>query len=268
MVARRDLVDLARAFVSAFLLLGVGSVLACGDGSLSSPPSAEPFVYLIISGEPLPRRSPAPPDTAIQSLLLTVGSASGAPFRTADHFVITDEVDGSSFMFKERAAPGPTPGVGRSGATLEDGNFILPFSGSATEAGASALKQLRIYDLRIETEGRVITGKVLIPDTPHPSVIQNAGKRFVVFPAVAGAAAYLVGGDTELYQHVISGTEVQLQYDVDPAFVPANPEFRVIALDSNLVRYMSDSTRSRSGVEGGLGLFGAVSSARLPVPWP
>ncbi len=61
---------------------------------------------------------------------------------------------------------------------------------------------------------------------------------------------------------------VQLFYDVDPAFVPPNPEFRVIALDSNLVRYMSDSVQSRSGIEGAFGLFGATTSARIAVPWP
>ena len=251
----------------ARLLAAIIGAMGCSDQSLSSPPSTEPFLYLIISPEPIPRRFPSASDTAIQSLLLTSGSASGAPFRSAERFVLSD-ANGTTFNFAERTTASAIPGVDRQGASLEDGNFILPFASSATASGASELRALGTYNLRIETGGRVITGKVLIPDRPQPMFMQDGAKRFVIFPEVAGAAAYLVGGDTELYPHVIRTNQVQLFYNVDPAYVPANPEFRVVALDSNIVRYMSDSTISRSGIEGGLGLFGAVSSASIPVPWP
>ena len=86
-----------------------------------------------------------------------------------------------------------------------------------------------------------MTGKVLIPDRPQPVLVMNGGQRFVSFPPVAGAAAYLVGGDTELYQRIVTTNVVRLFYDVDPALVRPNPQFRVIALDSNIVRYMAES---------------------------
>jgi hypothetical protein len=250
--------------------IAIPAVIAggCSDATLSSGPSAEPFLYLVISSAPMPVRFPSPSDTAIKSLLLTAGSAAGATFRSAQHFALTDEADGTTFTFTESTAPAAVPGVGRNGATLEDGNFLLPYSTTQTSVGASALRPLGIYDLRIETEGRVITGRLLIPDRPQPSIVEDGAKRFVTFPEVPGAAAYLVGGDTELYQHIITSNQIQLLYDVDPAFVPPNPEFRVVALDSNLVRYMSDSTQSSVGIEGALGLFGAINSARIPVPWP
>jgi hypothetical protein len=250
------------------IAIAAAIVGGCADTALSSGPSAEPFLYLVISSEPIPARFPSPSDTAILSLLLTAGSAAGAPFRSAQQFALTDETDGTTFTFAERVPASAIPGVGRNGATLEDGNFLLPYSSSATSLGASALRPLGTYDLRVETEGRVITGRVLIPDRPQPSIAQEGTQRFVTFPDVSGAAAYLVGGDTELYRYVTTRNKIQLLYDVDPAIVRPNPEFRVVALDSNLVRYISDSTQIRAGIEGGLGLFGAINSASIPVPWP
>lgn len=244
------------------------AALSCGDAALSGPASTEPFLYLIISPEPMQGRFPSPSDTAVQALLLTAGSAAGAPFRSAESFTLKGEADGVTFTFKERTVSAPIPGVDRKGASLTDGNYVLPFASSPTGSGASELKPLGAYDLRIETEGRVITGRILIPDRPQPVVFLQGGKRFVSFPKVPAAAAYLVGGDTELYEHIITTNVVQLFYDVDPASVPPNPEFRVVALDSNIVRYMADSTRSSSGIDGAFGLFGAVSSGRIPVPWP
>ncbi len=264
-IARRGLLHNR---LRAIHLMAALAALGCRDASLAAPSSQEPFLYLIISAEPLARRFVSPADTAIQALLLTAGSAAGAPFRSAELFSVTSLTDGATFTFIEQTATPLIPGVGRDGASVDDGNYVLPFSSSPSSRGASDFQPFGTYDLRVETEGRVVTGRVVIPGRPQPVILLNGGKRFVTFPLVSGAAAYLVGGDTELNQHIITTNMVQLFYDVDPAFVPANPEYRVIALDSNLVRYMSDAVQARSGIEGAFGLFGATSSARIAVPWP
>ena len=63
-------------------------------------------------------------------------------------------------------------------------------------------------------------------------------------------------------------TRIPLRYDRDPASIPPNPQFRVLALDSNIVRYISDTTVARSGIEGALGLLGAAALGSVTVPWP
>jgi hypothetical protein len=249
--------------VLGFALLAVG----CADASLAGPPSSAPFLYLIISPEPLTQFGPAP-DTAVQALLLTTGSAAGAPFRVADRFDLTNATGGAPFTFTARMPNAPIPGVGRAGASVEDGNYVLPFGGTATSRGAGELLPFGTYDLHVESEGRIIVGRVVIPARPQPVLLQEGGAYFVSFPEVTGAAAYYVAGDTERYPRITTSTRVQLRYDADPAFVPPNPQFRVIALDSNIVRYISDSTVARSGIDGAFGLFGAAISATISTPWP
>jgi hypothetical protein len=243
-------------------------LLGCDGSLLSSPPSAEPFLFVMISPEPLAKRLPSASDSSIQALLLTTGSASGAPFRTAERFEVSSTADGRTFTFLERPLAAPVPGVGRGGASLDDGNYVLPFASSPDGNSASEFRHLTEYDLRVETVGRLILGRVLIPERPRPELFVDGDKRFVVIPKVAGAAAYLVSGDTERSERIVTEGMIELSYDREPASVPPNPEFRVVALDSNVVRYISDSTLARSGIDGAFGLFGAASSARIPVPWP
>jgi hypothetical protein len=255
--------SLAFLAVLGFALLAVG----CADASLAGPPSSEPFLYLIISPEPLTQFGPAP-DTALQALLLTTGSAAGAPFRVADRFDLTNADGGAPFTFTARMPNAAIPGVGRAGASVEDGNYVLPFAGTATSRGAGELLPLGTYDLHVESEGRIIVGRVVMPARPQPVLLQEGSARYVTFPEVTGAAAYYVVGDTEMYPRITTSTRVQLHYDVDPAFVPPNPQFRVIALDTNIVRYISDTTVARSGIDGAFGLFGAAISATISTPWP
>lgn len=264
----RPMRAIGQVVIHTLKLLPAIGLLGCETSSLSSPSSAEPFLFVVISPEPLPRRFTSASDSAIHALLLTTGSASGAPFRTAERFEVTSTADGRTFTFLERPLGAPVPGIGRQGASLDDGNYVLPFAPSPDSNSASEFRHLITYDLRVETDGRQILGRVLIPERPRPEIFVDGDKRFVVIPNVAGAAAYLVSGDTESSERLVRNGMIQLFYDRNPASVPPNPEFRVIALDSNVVRYISDSTLARSGVDGAYGLFGAASSARIPVPWP
>ncbi len=107
-----------------------------------------------------------------------------------------------------------------------------------------------------------------MPARPQAAVLEEGGLRFITFPKAAGAAAYYVDGDTEQYPRITTLTRVQLRYDMDPAFVPKNPQLRVTALDSNIVRYISDTTVARTGIEGAFGLLGAATFSSVSVPWP
>jgi hypothetical protein len=257
-----------RAVLGAYAAISMLLSLGCERASLSAPPSSDPYVFLIISPEPLPSKFVQIADTSLQALLLTAGSASGAPQRHAEVFQLTSPTDGSTFTFLERRMSGEAPGIGRNGADVEDGNYILPFPSHPPARGASELAPLGSYDLRIETGGRIIDGRTRIPDRPQLTVFSDGAKRFVTFPPAAGAAAYLVNGDTELRTRITTANTIELFYDVNPAFVPANPQFNVVALDSNTVRFISDSTRASSGINGGLGLFGSATPARVTVPAP
>jgi hypothetical protein len=258
MMNRRTLARrvLTGAHLGAAALAGFG----CADASLAGPPSREPFVYLIISPE-APADSFGPsPDTALQALLLTAGSAAGAPFRTADRFDITSTAGGAPFVFVARTTGAATPGVARNGASVNEGNYVLLFAGTSTARGANELVPLGIYDLHIESEGRTITGRVVMPDQPKPFILEEGGTRWISFPSVVGAAAYYVGGDIQAFPRISTVTKVPLRDDARNAFV--------IALDSNLVQYVSDTLVARSGVNGALGLFGAATLARIAVPPP
>ena len=255
----------ARRCMLVMLTTVTGS--GCGDASFATSSNPEPFVYLILSPGPLPVPG-APSDSAIRALLLTVGSSSGAMFRHAERFQLARSRDASLFNVAERS---PAPGVpafeGRE-INQADGNYVVPVS-PAQGLGALDIRPLESYDLTIETSGRIVTGVVVVPAEPAPRMVVLAGVRTVVFPPVAGAVAYLVSADTERWPpRLVTDTVVQLRYDREPMFVPPSPEFRIVALDSNFYRYVSDTTVATAGLTGALGVFAGASSARLSLPQP
>jgi len=91
-------------------------------------------------------------------------------------------------------------------------------------------------------------------------------RRFVVFPPVIGAAAYYISLDTELASGGFTRDTVVELYAGDPRFSRDSGEFRVIAVEANLYRYLSDTTAANAGLDGALGVFGGASSARMPLP--
>ena len=256
---------IARVVVTA---VGIAGLFGCADEAATSPVSNDPFVYLILVPEPIPTQAPPPADSSILALLVTAGSPARSPFRRAERFEIRRVSDGSVFRFTNRNLELTLPPVDHRGVSIESANYVLKHANSLGGGlGSSALLPLDSYDLLIETEGRVINGRVTIPQRPSPRLVMSGTKRFVVFSPAAGAAAYFVSADTELApDRFVKDTIVELLYDRDARFITAPPEFRVTALDANLFLYLSDANTSKAGVDGGLGLFGAASSAKIRLP--
>lgn len=256
----------ARAALT-FAVAGVTLLVACSDGSPTIPTSSEPFIYLVLSPEPLPTGGPPPADSSILALLLTVGSPARSPFRLAERFEIRSTSDGSVFRWQGVTPSAVETPVGYRGVSLSSANYVLKNNGSPGSSGANAIRPLASYDLLIETENRVAKGRITIPGRPNPRLVTTDSRRFVVFSPVPGAAAYYVSADTEVFPGVFTrDTVLELRYERPPMSLPVSPEFRVIAVETNLYRYLSDTTIASAGIEGGLGVFGGASSARIPLP--
>jgi hypothetical protein len=241
--------------------------LGCANDLPVTPASNAPFVFIVLTSSHVGIGAEPEPDSSIIALLLTVGTAFASPFRTAERFEMQRSSDGALFGWTERTPSSARRPVDDRGISVTDGNYILNHATTAGGLGADSIAPLESYTLTIDTEGSLITGRTTVPGLPQPRLVTEGTQRFVVFPPVPGAAGYIEHADTE---HEVFGpflstdTVLELRFGRQP--IPQNPEFRVVALDTNAFRYLSDTTRASAGLVGALGLFGAASSARIALP--
>jgi hypothetical protein len=236
-------------------------------------------------------------DSSVTATLLTGATAPQLRYRTAESFVMRRARDGAEFAWIPRPQT-DTASVALDHFTNNvdvSGNLRLPSAGIGPRLGWTGLEPGESYDLDVVSEGIRFTGRTVLPGRPAPRVgpPDAAGTRVVSWSPVVGAAGYtlrfLFAQDTaaraELRQRVslptvpiLGARSVQtacpggrsevifVQTDTlfrvpEKSLVGPPLTVRVIALDTNLTCYLTDSTRARSGLSGALGVFGGASAS-------
>jgi hypothetical protein len=243
-------------------------LLGCRTDLPMTPASNVPFVFVVLTSSHIAIGGGPEPDSSIIGLLLTVGTPFASPFRTAERFEMRRSSDGAFFGWAARTPSSAMAPVDLRGISVSEGNYVLERAGTAAGLGADSIAPLDSYTLTIDTQGSLVTGRTTVPGLPQPRLVIDGTRRFVVFPRVAGAAGYIEDADTErevFGPFLSTDTVLELRFARQP--IPPNPEFRVIALDTNAFRYLSDTTRASAGLVGALGLFGAASKS-VPLPLP
>lgn len=235
----------ARAAVAALCLVAA----SCSSAPLV-PYRTEPFLYLVLGQE-----------TAIgeqRAFLLTVGSPAYSEYLPATRFEMRRVQDGAAFPWRDMGQRGVAPAEPTI-ASLHDGNYTLPEEGSGSSSGNGDIRPGDTFDLIVEAEGVVMTGRVTMPAEFAVAVLSEP--RRAVWPRVNGAALYSVQLRGYGVAALQSDTVVLLPEDV-----PTGTEVRVKALDENLARYVSDESAGRAGLDSGFGVFGAITTASVMVP--
>ncbi|CAN5834933.1 hypothetical protein BH23GEM5_BH23GEM5_08800 [soil metagenome] len=245
-------------------LLCVGLVAsACTGDTIVVPQSDEPFLYLVLNERSLDRAATVDGRAGQYALLLTTGAATEAPrYRSAERFEMRRVSDGAPFAW--RSNPTDNPEVGSyPGINLDRWNFYLPDAATAEGLGATSLRPGESYNLAITTRGVTIRGQVTIPDAFSASLVQQGERRLVVWPRVRGAAGYRIEFRAE---NRSEGDELSVRADTAyaiPAAVRGGGTVHIKALDPNLYRYITEGQTARAGIDGGYGVFGAVSVASI-----
>lgn len=249
--ARRNLPSPIREI--GLLATALSALVACG-GDVLAPESRDPVLYLVLNHTVTPVETPRQ-----RAFLLTAGTPAKADYRSAEVFNMRRTSDGAPFVWRDLGRVGEAR-VEVGGARLIEANYQMADSLSDEGLGYAQVEPGRRYDLHVVTEGREIHGSALVPDSFELSVAVEDGRRVAVWPNVDGAAGYSVfpgDGFAELV--------------TDTSFV-LDPEDRgtvtVWAADANVFEYLSNEELDRSGVEGALGVFGAITIARAPLPPP
>lgn len=237
---------------------------ACG-GDVFEPTGPEPLVYVVLNQTTIEEESP------VQRAFLLDADSVLPPYRSADRFEMTRMSDGTTFEWRDRGFEGGSPfEPGGRTVPLAEGNFEL-VSGTGSGGGVAALVPGVTYTLRIETEGVAVEGSATIPKSFEAALEDSGGRRILSWPHVEGAAGYALIIPTE-------GLEVLQQIEVRelgavrrdtsvvlPDFLPEETEIHVRAMDENLTRGVEGELvgRGSSGIEGGRGVFGALSVATV-----
>ena len=241
------------------------SIVGCAKDSTLTPESEAPFVFVVLTSTQAAIGGPSQPDSSIIALLLTIGSPISSPFRKAELFEMRRESDGAMFRWTERTPSSGVMGADFRGIATNDGNYLLGHTTTASGLGSDSIRPLESYNLTVDTQGSQITGFTTVPAIPQPRVVVDGTRRFIVFGPVSGAAGYIESIGSVSTGFLTADTAVELRSDgFNPP--PPNSEFRVIALDTNAFRYLSDTSRASAGLVGGLGLFGAASAAHITLP--
>jgi len=244
------------------------ATVACHSGDTLLLSSAEPAVYLVLSREP-EFDSPAlePIDSALFALVVTMGSPEFSPYRSVDSFSMRRASDGREFDWTSvRREDGARP-FGNGLLQANTGNWRLPWIGAGTRMGRDSLKAREMYEIELLSDGRTITGQTQLPEVPALSFEHLDGVTRVHWPRDPVAAAYWVIAETDMPGALLTeDTLYVLRRNASLEDQPDPPFIRVIAIERNLLAMILDSTRRQSGLVGANGVFGAISSAWLPIP--
>lgn len=248
-----------RSMTSARLVLVLALLSgACSWDAPLVPDSDEPFLYVVLNQRSISHYGSIEKLHQL-ALLLTAGSpVEPMEYRSAERFEMWRTSDGRRFDWRAFPNASVSPGTGQS-VEIHMANYYLPDSTTAAGLGAADLRWGETYELKIETEGVVVRGRVTIPAAFTAKVEVRDGQRIVTWPRVAGAAGYSVGA----YPY-----SRQLQRDtfyVVPADAPPGP-MSITAVDPNLYQYLIDENLARSGIDAGYGVFGAISATWVDLP--
>lgn len=248
--------------VAAFRRRGIvcatlAGFLGCG-GERALIPSSDPFFFLALSEQDGINSG----DSVIRAILMHSGDPSIARYVAAHSVEMFRVGDNAPFAWREIASPGVPPASYQGLALLTAGNYVLDEPTPGGRLGRSALVAGAEYALRITLDDRVVSGRTRIPQRVALRVHEVEGRRRVSWSPVPGVPLYVVDSETEFvavttpdtfYVLFEEGGRIGLD-DTSPR------RLRVAALDSNLAKYWSDTTISRSGISSGYGVFGSYSA--------
>ncbi|HET7585599.1 MAG TPA: hypothetical protein VFK13_11865 [Gemmatimonadaceae bacterium] len=256
-----------RGLLCCVLALGLA---ACGQDLPTLPFNPDPLVYLALSPAPDPSRP-------MHALLATMGTPVHSEYRDAELFEMKRASDGAMFAWRTLPVSGTVP-ISFLG-TLADSipaNFVLDDEHDPGLLGRGDIVPGKTYTLDITTDGVTIHGETTVPAQVVPAIDTAAGDTVVHWGAAAGAAGYEVTGSvpagigvSEIFA-ITTDTIVTIHapFILGGATVPpdAVETIRVVALDANLFRYVSDQTVTRAGIDAGFGAFGSFTEALLTRP--
>ena len=244
--------------------LGLAFSLACSDGTGLVLRNEQPMFYLVLS-RPSVGSAPSQP---LAALLATTGTPVKAEYRDADSFIVRRVRDGRLLAWSSRGLSGGIDTDPR--AIIEaPGNYVLAREDSGALLGRAGLTGGDVYRLDASTKGVSIHGEVVLPEDLRPTIDVSRGQVVVRWNRARGAAAYLVTATTERAGTVMTAdTAMLLRFDAPDPNQPATPILRIIALDENYRRFITDTTVRSAGLVNALGLFGAISVAETTYQRP
>lgn len=250
----------------AFLTIS-GAVGGCDDSAPLIARDPEPLLYLVLARTPWTGvRVPdgRPPDGSLAALVLTAGIPARPEYRPVDAFEMRRASDGARFDWNVVPRTGFATEFGGNISLGVVANVLLAPTGRGDLLGRADIGAGE-YLLRVTTGGVVVEGRTRMPDDPVPRIIIEHGRRVAVWPPTPGAAAYELRADTDGLPAFTTDTVYVLRDDASPP----SPKFRLAAMDENYARYrrgLLDPTMIRAGIDRGVGIFGAYSSAVIDIP--
>ena len=232
--------------------------LGCAPESPIIVRTDEPMVYVILTPDSL--ISPLP---ELHGLLANTGTPVTVEYLTADRFVMRRVSDGAIFDWQLDTSPQPS-------SVPFGGNYVLAESANSRGLGRRDLEAGERYTLEVSISDRTITGRVTIPSHPAPHlVVKSNGVRVVEWPRIAAAGEYRLDIESEFPRNYATRDTFFVLKDAPPGGQwPAHPQFSITAIDTNWYRYSRDNTAVRAGVQGGFGVFGAMSASSIEIPRP
>lgn len=240
--------------LTAVLLLAV-AVPACST-EITFPENREPFLYLILN-EVAPAGGPVQP-----ALLLRQIRADSAAFLEADRFEMRRMGDGATFDWRHEHLFGFVPFEDIGSTNLSEANYILADSATARGLGRVDLEAGDTYEVRVAAGQAEITGTVTVPDAFSVAVVDRGEDRRAVWPTVEGAEGYSVS----LVE--LDGRGTFLQRDTTISLSSDARVVTVRAMGPQAFRYLVDPDLRRSGIQGGLGVLGAIQVVRKEISAP
>jgi hypothetical protein len=214
-------------------------------------------LHLVLApGLRLARYSPAPQEQ--YAVLLTTGSPLLAECRSAERFEMRRVRDGAPFAWMPYANCRRVT-AGEGVGAWDTANFFLLETAPGDSLGASDLEPGEWYEIEIETQGRLIRGRTIIPAEFSLTVEVRDGRRYLTWPRVTGAAGYKV---TFIDR---DGSEDWIQTDTLHAIPAGARQAVVTAFDANLFEYARDDQSGRAGIDAGFGVFGAMKTEEISV---
>jgi hypothetical protein len=243
---------------------GLGAAAAACSRELTPPRSDDPLLYMILSHDGQPGSAGA--DSSVTGLLASTAGPLSARYRTASRLTMTRLSDGAPFAWQQLDRAGPvTPFPGLSIFLPEDGNLALVESASAQGLGRRDLADGESYAVDLDTEGQHITGRVTIPGQPTISTTAQPEGVLVAWRDARFAALYWVHYINGERSDTLTTDSSLLVRHASATGASVALRLRVIALDSNVAAFASDTTLSRAGLTGAYGVLGATSAAEVTV---
>lgn len=241
------------------------SVAACANADDLLGYSSDAALYLVLTRQV--STSEDSRDSSLYALLVTTGSPVASEYRNAESFQLTRASDGAVYGWRAIGRSGTLRNVTGGVLLTEQANFELPWNSSSLGLGRVDLAEGASYELMIVSGDRTINGSTFLPETPNLELRREQAGTSVHWSRSTGAAAYFVIVDTDSPGAIVTlDTSYSLLFNRPEETRPAPAKIRIIAMDSNLYRYVTDTTITRAGLEGALGVFGGASSNEAILP--